>query len=93
MSRLLLIGVVALAFPGAASAHATLRFTTPAFGTELQRGPARIGLHFDQQVKVLPGSIKVLNGVGKQFALPARIEGRTVVVPLRPFELVTIKLV
>jgi len=87
MRRLLLIGVVALAFPAAASAHATLRFTTPAFGTKLQRGPAQIGLHFDQQVKVLPGSIKVLNGVGKQFALPARIEGRTVVADVRPLKL------
>jgi copper transport protein len=87
MRRVLLIGVIALAFPAAASAHATLRFTTPAFGTELQRGPAQIGLHFDQQVKVLPGSIKVLNGVGKQFALPARIEGRTVVAGVRPLKL------
>ena len=87
MRRLLLIGVIVLAFPAAASAHATLRFTTPAFGTELQRGPGQIGLHFDQQVKVLPGSIKVLNGVGKEFALPARIEGRTVVAGVRPLKL------
>jgi copper transport protein len=87
MRRVLLIGVIALAFPAAASAHATLRFTTPAFGTELQHGPAQIGLHFDQQVKVLPGSIKVLNGVGKQFALPARIEGRTAVAAVRPLKL------
>jgi copper transport protein len=87
MRRVLLIGVIALAFPAAASAHATLRFTTPAFGTELQREPAQIGLHFDQQVTVLPGSIKVLNGVGKQFALPARIEGRTVVAVVRPLKL------
>jgi len=87
MRRLLLIGFIALAFPATAFAHATLRFTTPAFGTELQRGPAQVGLHFDQQVKVLPGSIKVLNGVGKQFALPARIEGRTVVAGVRPLKL------
>jgi copper transport protein len=87
MRRLLLIGFIALAFPTTAFAHATLRFTTPAFGTELQRGPAQIALHFDQQVKVLPGSIKVLNGVGKQFALPARIEGRTVVAGVPPLKL------
>ncbi|MDX6451070.1 MAG: copper transport protein [Gaiellaceae bacterium] len=87
MRRLLLIGLVALAFPAAASAHATLRFTTPAFGTELQRGPAQIGLHFDQQVTVLPGSIMVMNGVGKQFALPAHTEGRTVVAGVRPLKL------
>jgi copper transport protein len=87
MRRALVIGLVALVFPASAYAHATLRYTTPKFGTELQRGPAQIGLHFDQQVKVLPGSIKVLNGVGKQFALPARIEGRTVVAGVRPLKL------
>jgi copper transport protein len=87
MRRLLLIGVLALAFPAVASAHATLRFTTPAFGTELQRGPAQIGLHFDQQVTVLPNSIKVLNGVGRQFALPTRTDGRTVVAGVRPLKL------
>jgi copper transport protein len=87
MRRLLLIGIVALAFPAVASAHATLRYTTPKFGTELQRGPAQIALHFDQHVKVLPGSIKVLNGVGKQFALPTRTEGRDVVADLRSLKL------
>ena len=87
MRRVLLIGVVALAFPAVASAHATLRYTTPKFGTELQRGPTQIGLHFDQFVKVLPGAIKVLNGVGKQFALSARTEGRTVVADVRPLKI------
>jgi copper transport protein len=87
MRRLLLIPLAALAFPAAASAHATLRSTTPKFGTELQRGPAQIALHFDQQVKVLPGSIKVLNGVGKQFALQARVDGRTVVARVLPLKL------
>jgi copper transport protein len=87
MKRLLLTSLVALAFPAAASAHATLRSTTPAFGHELQRGPAQIVLHFDQTVKVLPGSIKVLNGVGKQFALPARVDGRNVVADVRSLKL------
>jgi copper transport protein len=87
MRRLLLIPLAALAFPAAASAHATLRSTTPKFGTELQRGPAQIALHFDQQVKVLPGSIKVLNGVGKQFAVQARVDGRTVVARVLPLKL------
>jgi copper transport protein len=87
MRRLLLISLVALAFPAAASAHATLRYTTPRFGTELQRSPGQIALHFDQQVKVLPGSIKVLNGVGKQFALQARTDGRSVVARVLPLKL------
>ncbi|MDX6425628.1 MAG: copper transport protein [Gaiellaceae bacterium] len=87
MRRLLLISFAALAFPAAASAHATLRYTTPAFGHELQRGPAQIVLHFDQTVKVLPGSIKVLNGVGKQFALGSRTDGRNVVANVLPLKL------
>jgi copper transport protein len=87
MRRLLLIPLAALAFPAAASAHATLRSTTPKFGTELQREPAQIALHFDQQVKVAPGSIKVLNGVGKQFAVQARVDGRTVVARVLPLKL------
>jgi copper transport protein len=87
MRHLLLISLAALMFPAVASAHATLRSTTPAFGHELQRGPARIVLHFDQTVKVLPGSIKVLNGVGKQFALPARADGRSVVAGVRSLKL------
>ena len=47
MKALLVTLVVALAFPAVASAHATLRSTTPKFGTELQRGPQTIRLRFD----------------------------------------------
>jgi copper transport protein len=89
MRRALLIAFAALAFPAVASAHATLRSTTPQFGTELQRSPEQIGLHFDQTVKVLPGSIKVLNGVGAQFALQSRVEGRDVVARVLPLKLGT----
>jgi copper transport protein len=87
MKRVLLAALAALAFPAAASAHATLRATTPQFGHELQQGPAAIRLHFDQHVKVLPGSIKVLNGAGKDFALPARAQGRTVVADVKHLKL------
>jgi copper transport protein len=79
--------LVALAFPAVASAHATLRSTTPPFGTELQRGPATIRLHFDQSVTLLPGAVRVLNGVGKDFAGPARVEGTEVVATVRPLKL------
>ena len=87
MSRLAAVALLALAFPAAASAHATLQSTTPSFRAELQRGPSVIRLHFDQQVKVLPGSIKVLNGVGKNFAGPAHATGTDVVAPVRPLRL------
>ena len=74
MRRLALVALVALAFPAAASAHATLRSTTPTFRSELKQGPSVIRLHFDQHVKVLPSSVRVLNGVGKNFAGPARAQ-------------------
>ena len=87
MRRIVLVAVVALAFPAVASAHATLRSTTPSFRSELKQGPKVIRLTFDQQVKVLPGSIRVLNGVGKNFAGPARAEGTDVVATVRHLKL------
>ena len=87
MRRLPPVVLVALVFPSAAFAHATLRSTTPQFGHELQRAPARIVLHFDQTVKVLPGSIKVLNGVGREFALRSHRDGRNVVAAVRGLKL------
>src|SRR5262249_19054287 len=89
MRRTLLVVLVALVFPATASAHATLQSTVPPFGHELQRGPVRIVLHFDQHVNVLPGSIKVLNGVGKQFASDARTDGTNVVARVAPLKLGT----
>jgi copper transport protein len=87
MRRLVLVALVALAFPAAASAHATLRSTTPTFRSELEHGPSVIRLKFDQQVKVLPSSIRVLNGVGKNFAGPARADGTDVVAHVRHLKL------
>ena len=83
MRRLVLVAVVALAFPAAASAHATLRSTTPHFARELQRGPTVIALNFDQQVKILPGAIRVLNSHGRDFAGAASVQGNTVSAPVR----------
>ena len=79
MRRLAIVALVVLAFPAVASAHAPLRSTTPSFRSELKQGPSTIRLLFDQHVKVLPGSIRVLNGAGKNFAGPARADGTTVV--------------
>ncbi len=87
MRRLLPIVFVALAFPAAASAHATLQSTTPRFGTELSHGPAVIRLHFDQRVKILPGSIKVLNGVGRDFAGAAHVQRTDVIASVKALKL------
>ena len=83
MKRALLVALVALAFPASAFAHATLERTTPSFRQELQRGPRTIRLHFDQQVKVIGHGIEVLNGDGKNFALPSRVRGQDVVAGVR----------
>jgi copper transport protein len=80
------VALLALAFPAAASAHATLRSTFPSFRAELQRGPSVIRLHFDQRVKVLPGAIRVLSDDGKDFAAPARVNGTDVIAKVRPLE-------
>jgi copper transport protein len=87
MRRLVLIAFAALAFPASAAAHATLESTTPVFGKEMQRSPVLIRLRFDQHVKVLPGAIKVLNGVGKNFAGTSSAEGSYVVASVRPLKL------
>jgi copper transport protein len=87
MRRIAFCALVALAFPAVASAHATLRSTTPSFRSELKQGPPVIRLRFDQQVKVLPGSVRVLNGVGKDFAGPARATGTDVVASVRHLKL------
>jgi len=87
MRRFAFVALVALAFPAAASAHATLRSTTPSFRSELKQGPSVIRLQFDQQVKVLPNSIRVLNGVGKNFAGPARANGTDVIATVRTLKL------
>jgi copper transport protein len=81
--RLLLVGVVALAFPASAFAHATLESTTPSFRQELRAGPATVRLQFDQYVKVIPHSLEVLNGKGVDFALAAHTERTDIVARVR----------
>jgi copper transport protein len=55
----------ALALPGAAWAHATLKQTIPAFGKRIERAPRFVELRFDQSVKALPNAITVYTAKGK----------------------------
>jgi copper transport protein len=89
MRALLITVAVALALPTAASAHASLRSATPGFGVELQHGPGTVRLLFDQQVKVLPGAVRVLNGVGRDFARGSRVQGDQVIANVQPLKLGT----
>jgi len=78
-------GVVALAFPASAFAHATLEHTGPGFRQRVQTSPARVWLNFDQGVKGLASSIEVYSSRGEVVSLPTR-EGKNphyVVAPLR----------
>ena len=87
MTRVALVAALALlAFPAAASAHATLKSTTPSFRSELQSGPHTIALHFDQKVKILTGAIRVLDDQGKDFALAATVVGANVVARVQPLK-------
>jgi len=89
MKALLVTLIVALVLPAVASAHATLRSTTPSFGRELQRGPGSIHLLFDQHVKALPRAVHVLNGVGRDFAVGSRVQGDELIAGVRPLKVGT----
>jgi copper transport protein len=68
MSKLLAVATLALALPAAASAHATLMKTVPAYGTRVDRSPSFVRLYFDQTVDVLPNAIRVYNAKGRLFS-------------------------
>jgi copper transport protein len=84
--RLALTGVVALAFPSAAFAHASLKHESPGFRQRLETAPREVRLTFDQAVKPLANSIQVRSARGKLVSGSTRsaADKRIVVAPLRP---------
>lgn len=78
------LALLALAFPAAASAHATLEHVSPGFQQELARGPRVVRLGFDQEVKAFPDSIRVVDETGRPVSGTARslADRRWVSVPL-----------
>ncbi len=86
MRRLLALGfLLALAFPAAAAAHATLERTAPAFGTRSDQSPKVVRLTFDQSVDALPDAIKVYSSHGAILSGVTRTSGdkRTISVPVK----------
>jgi len=79
MRRLPVAAVAALALilPAVASAHATLRATTPGFRQKLAHAPRLLRLHFDQTVS-LP-VVRILDERGRNFAGAVRVTGPDVV--------------
>jgi copper transport protein len=82
---LVLASLVALAVPAAASAHATLERTSPAFGTRVERSPKAVRLSFDQSVDALPNAIRVYSAHGAILsgATVASADRRTISAPVR----------
>jgi copper transport protein len=65
MRRAVLIAVLAaLALPGVAFAHASVRATQPSYRERLERAPRTVWVRFDQGVKALPDSIVVRSSTG-----------------------------
>ncbi len=61
---LVAVALLALALPGVAFAHASVRATQPSYRERLERGPRTVWVHFDQGVKALPNSIVVQSASG-----------------------------
>jgi copper transport protein len=82
---LALAALLALAFPAAAAAHATLERTAPAFGTRLDQAPKVVRLTFDQSVDALPDAIKVYSAHGALLSGSTRTsdDKRTIAVPVK----------
>lgn len=81
---LLVLGLVALAAPAQALAHATIQGSRPERKQRVERAPRAVTVRFDQSVEVLPGSIEVRDARGRLVSLPARQSGpRAIAAPLR----------
>ncbi|MCS7007446.1 MAG: copper resistance protein CopC [Thermoleophilia bacterium] len=76
--------LVALFVPTVASAHATLRGSSPATQSSVAAPPTEVRLRFDQAVSIGPRAILVLAADGAVLSGPARLEedGRVVVAPV-----------
>jgi len=63
--RLALVGLLALALPGAAYGHATLKHVTPATQSQVEAPPHEIVLRFDQSVTTTDRAIEVFTADGQ----------------------------
>ena len=76
MRRLLLLGgLLALAMPTPAFAHATLEKTSPGFAARVATSPRAITLEFSEYVKALPGSVQLFSAT-RPISVLVRSHGR-----------------
>jgi copper transport protein len=71
----LLGGVLALALPTPAFAHATLEKTSPGFAARVATSPRAISLEFSEYVKALPGSVQLFSAT-RPISVLVRSRGR-----------------
>ena len=64
----LAVVVVALTFPAAASAHASLSFVSPATQSRLDKPPVAVVMRFDQTVTITPRAIEVFTAGGHKVS-------------------------
>lgn len=83
---LLAAGLLALALPGAAGAHASLSAASPDFRQRLETSPAQVVLRFSQVVQPIPNGIVVRDADGRVVSRPARLrrDERSLVAELEP---------
>jgi len=83
--RLVLLSLLAaLVVPAAASAHATLERTVPAYGTRVEQSPKLVRLTFDESVDALPDAIRVYNAHGRLLSgdTQTSADKRTITAPV-----------
>jgi copper transport protein len=78
------VGLLALALPAPAFAHATLEHTSPGFRQRLESSPRVVSLSFDQSVRVMPKAVQVRTSTGRLVSGAAGLkrDGQTLVVPV-----------
>jgi len=82
MRRAAVVALVALAFPSAAFAHASLIGKSPTFHERFARPPTQVVLHFDQTIDLLPKAIVVLDAKGHNLAGASKLGTRMLTAPL-----------
>jgi copper transport protein len=70
--------------PSSASAHASFVRSAPPDGAVLEKAPAAVRVIFDDEVRIASGIKAIRNGDGSVLAGKPRVDGRTLVIPLRP---------
>ena len=75
-----LTGLVLVCVPaGPASAHAELVGTTPADGARLDRAPARVTLTFTEDINLIDGGLRLVDGGGTTVPTPSpTVQGNTI---------------